>query len=64
MVTFGVEMNGDRFPWSGVFQGGSVTDGYGIQKRQKTRKDMLMLFAILSHCLEIEAWIMLYGIFM
>jgi len=29
MVTFGVEMNGNWFPWSGVFQGGSATDGYG-----------------------------------
>ncbi|MGQ4873654.1 MAG: glycoside hydrolase family 26 protein [Promethearchaeia archaeon] len=29
MVTFGVEMNGDWFPWSGYFQGNSTTDKYG-----------------------------------
>ncbi len=29
MVTFGEEMNGDWFPWSGVFQGGDETTGYG-----------------------------------
>jgi len=29
MITFGVEMNGDWFPWSGVFQGGGRTEGYG-----------------------------------
>ena len=29
MITFGVEMNGNWFPWSGVFQGGNKTDGYG-----------------------------------
>jgi len=29
MMTFAVEMNGDWFPWSGVFQGGADTTGYG-----------------------------------
>ena len=29
MVTFGVEMNGNWFPWSGYFQGGETTTGYG-----------------------------------
>lgn len=29
MATFGVEMNGDWFPWCGVFQGGSTTTAYG-----------------------------------
>ena len=29
MATFGVEMNGNWFPWSGIFQGGNNTDGYG-----------------------------------
>ncbi len=29
MVTFGVEMNGNWFPWSGIFQGGFTTDRYG-----------------------------------
>ncbi len=29
MINFGVEMNGDWFPWSGVFQGGGATAGYG-----------------------------------
>ncbi|HDL64879.1 MAG TPA: hypothetical protein ENH12_05770 [Proteobacteria bacterium] len=29
MVNFGVEMNGDWFPWSGTFQGGGTTTGYG-----------------------------------
>lgn len=29
MVTFGVEMNGDWFPWSGVFQGGGKKRTYG-----------------------------------
>jgi hypothetical protein len=29
MATFGVEMNGDWFAWSGSFQGGSTTMGYG-----------------------------------
>lgn len=29
MVTFACEMNGDWFPWSGVFQGGGETRGYG-----------------------------------
>jgi len=33
MMTFGVEMNGDWFPWSGVFQGGSITDNYGDPKK-------------------------------
>jgi len=29
MVTFGVEMNGNWFPWSGIFQGNSTTTEYG-----------------------------------
>lgn len=29
MVTFGCEMNGDWFPWSGVFQGRDSTDEFG-----------------------------------
>jgi hypothetical protein len=29
MIDFGVEMNGDWFPWSGIFNGGKHTDGYG-----------------------------------
>ncbi len=29
MMTFGVEMNGDWFPWSGIFQGADTTDNYG-----------------------------------
>ena len=29
MITFGPEMNGNWFPWSGVFQGGGITDKYG-----------------------------------
>ena len=29
MVTFGCEMNGDWFPWSGVFQGKGATDEFG-----------------------------------
>ncbi len=29
LVDFAVEMNGDWFPWSGVFNGGAKTDGYG-----------------------------------
>jgi hypothetical protein len=29
MVTFGVEMNGNWFPWSGVFQGGDKADDFG-----------------------------------
>ena len=29
MVAFGVEMNGDWFPWSGVFQGGGKKRNYG-----------------------------------
>lgn len=29
LVTFGVEMNGNWFPWSGVFQGGSTTTDFG-----------------------------------
>ncbi len=29
MVTFGVEMNGNWFPWSGVFQGGGEKDEFG-----------------------------------
>lgn len=28
-ITFGVEMNGDWFPWSGIFNGGKVTNQYG-----------------------------------
>jgi hypothetical protein len=33
MLTFGVEMNGNWFAWSGVFQGGSTTTGYGDPAR-------------------------------
>lgn len=33
MVTFGCEMNGDWFPWSGVFQGGSTTTDFGDPKK-------------------------------
>jgi len=29
LIDFAVEMNGDWFPWSGVFNGGKTTDGYG-----------------------------------
>jgi len=29
LVDFAVEMNGDWFPWSGVFTGGNTTDAYG-----------------------------------
>ena len=29
IVTFGPEMNGDWFPWSGVYQGGGKRDGFG-----------------------------------
>lgn len=29
MLAFGLEMNGDWFPWSGVFQGGGKTDSFG-----------------------------------
>jgi hypothetical protein len=29
LIDFAVEMNGDWFPWSGVFNGGSTTTGYG-----------------------------------
>ncbi|MFH1037657.1 MAG: glycosyl hydrolase [PVC group bacterium] len=29
MVNFGVEMNGDWFPWSGTYQGGAAATGYG-----------------------------------
>jgi len=29
MINFGVEMNGNWFPWSGTFQGGGTTTGYG-----------------------------------
>jgi hypothetical protein len=29
LVDFAVEMNGDWFPWSGVFTGGDTTDAYG-----------------------------------
>jgi len=29
LADFAVEMNGDWFPWSGIFNGGSRTDGYG-----------------------------------
>lgn len=28
-AVFAVEMNGDWFPWSGTFNGGGTTDGYG-----------------------------------
>ena len=33
MVTFGVEMNGDWFPWSGIYQGGGTTFGFGDSSR-------------------------------
>ncbi len=33
MVTFGCEMNGDWFPWSGIFQGGNQTVGFGDPER-------------------------------
>ncbi len=29
MITFGPEMNGNWFPWSGIFQGGGTTTQYG-----------------------------------
>ena len=29
LMDFAVEANGDWFPWSGIFNGGAVTDGYG-----------------------------------
>jgi len=29
LVDFAVEMNGDWFGWSGIFNGGATTDGYG-----------------------------------
>lgn len=29
MVEFGTEVNGDWFPWSGILNGGSKTNGYG-----------------------------------
>lgn len=29
LVTFSIEMNGYWFPWSGIYNGGSTTDGYG-----------------------------------
>ena len=29
LIDFAVEMNGDWFPWSGVFNGGKTTNGYG-----------------------------------
>ncbi len=29
LFDFAVEMNGDWFPWSGIFNGGATTDGYG-----------------------------------
>ena len=32
LADFAVEMNGDWFPWSGVFNGGAQTDGYGDPK--------------------------------
>lgn len=32
LVTFGVEMNGDWFPWSGIYNGGKITDQYGDPK--------------------------------
>ncbi|MCX7828040.1 MAG: glycoside hydrolase family 26 protein [Thermanaerothrix sp.] len=32
MITFGPEADGGWFPWSGRFNGGSVTDGYGDLK--------------------------------
>ncbi|OGF67862.1 MAG: hypothetical protein A2Y62_01195 [Candidatus Fischerbacteria bacterium RBG_13_37_8] len=33
MVTFGVEMNGDWFPWSGIYQGGGTSFGFGDSSR-------------------------------
>jgi hypothetical protein len=33
MVTFGVEMNGNWFPWSGIFQGGETTTAYGDKSK-------------------------------
>ncbi len=33
MVEFGVEANGDWFPWSGVFNGGDTLAGYGDPKK-------------------------------
>lgn len=33
MVTFGMEMNGDWFPWSGKFQGAGGTSRFGDPKR-------------------------------
>lgn len=33
MITFEVEMNGNWFPWSGVFQGRGKTSGYGDPKK-------------------------------
>jgi beta-mannanase len=29
IVEFGTEVNGDWFPWSGIYNGGGKTDGYG-----------------------------------
>jgi len=29
IADFALEMNGDWFPWSGIFNGGATTDGYG-----------------------------------
>jgi len=29
LIDFAVEMNGNWFPWSGIFNGGEQTDGYG-----------------------------------
>ena len=29
MVEFGTEVNGGWFPWSGILNGGSKTNGYG-----------------------------------
>jgi hypothetical protein len=29
LVEFGVEVNGDWFPWNGVYSGGGTTNGYG-----------------------------------
>ncbi len=29
LADFALEMNGDWFPWSGIFNGGATTDGYG-----------------------------------
>ena len=33
LIDFAVEMNGDWFPWSGIFNGGATTDGYGDPAR-------------------------------